>query len=168
MLASAILVLGFLSRVLVHIPNFSPVIALALFGGATLSRKTAVVLPVMILALTDIVLGLHETMPFTWGSVILIAALGRRLAERRDFKNIAMLSVGSAVLFFIITNIGCWLVMYPRNLIGLQESFLAALPFFRNTLISTLIYSAVLFGGYAIVAAKIQGTRWARILLSVN
>ena len=166
MLALAILILGLVSRVFVHMPNFTPVIALALFGGATLDRRTAVVLPVVIMALTDLVLGLHATMPFTWGSVMLIAVLGLRLRQRANFKNVALFSIASAVLFFLITNLGCWLTMYPRNLAGLEACFVAALPFLRSTLVSTLMYSAVFFGGYEMAAAKIQKTRWAKILLS--
>jgi hypothetical protein len=166
MLTLAIVVLGFLGRVLIHIPNFSPVIALALFGGAMLNRKTAVILPVALLAATDIILGLHNTMPFTWGSIIIIAVLGRLLSEHKNVKNIALFSVVSAVIFFIITNLGCWITMYPLNLAGLQQCFIAALPFFNSTLVSTLIYSAVLFGGYAMLAARIQKTSLAKVLLS--
>ena len=167
MLASAILILGFVSRVFVHVPNFTPVIALALLGGATLNRKTAMVLPVAILALTDLVLGLHPTMPFTWGSVALIAALGSWLRGRQNIKNVTLFSIASAVVFFIITNFGCWLFMYPRNGAGFEACFIAALPFFRSMLASTLIYSAVFFGGYEVAAARIRKTRWAKVLISI-
>ncbi len=168
MLTSVSLVFGFLSRILIHITNCSPIIALALFGGATLNRKTAVILPVAILAATDLILGLHSTMPYTWGSVILIAALGRFLSERKSFKNIALHSMIASVIFFIITNLGCWLTMYPLNWAGFAECFIAAIPFFNSTLLSTLIYSAVLFGGYAMLEQRIQNTRLAKVLLSVR
>jgi len=167
MLAIAIVVVGLISRVVLHIPNFTPVIALALFGGAALSRRNAVILPVVVMAVTDLVLGVHSTMPFTWGSMILIALLGVWLRERKTTTHVALASIASAVLFFIITNLGSWLAMslYPKTWAGLLECYIAAWPFFRNSLFSTLIFSVVLFGGYELLVARVKKTRWAARIL---
>lgn len=167
MLAFALLVIGFVSRVILHIPNFTPVIALALFGGSHLPRRHAIVLPVVIMAVTDIILGVHATMPFTWGSMMLIAGLGVWLRERKTYLNIALTATASAVLFFVVTNFGSWLVMtlYPKNLAGLGECYIAALPFFRNLLLSTWVFSAILFGSYAFIAAGVRKTSWAARIL---
>ena len=166
MLAMGLIFLGVLSRLVIHLPNFTPVMAIALFGGATLNKRCAVIVPVVLMAISDVFLGFHDTILFTWGSAALIAVLGLWLRERKNFKNIALASLGSAVLFFVVTNFGAWLSLYPRTLAGLQECFLAAVPFFRSTLVSTMLYSAVFFGGYEISAAAIQKTRWAKIFLS--
>ena len=66
-------------------------------------------------------------------------------------RRIAGATVASAILFFAITNFGVWAIdhLYPRTLAGLASCYIAAIPFFRNTLLSGLFYSALLFGGIA-------------------
>ncbi len=167
MLAFALLFLGVASRLLVHLPNFTPVLALALFGGVYLSPRRAIVMPLVMMMLSDLVIGLHDTIFFTWGSVLLISILGLILRSRKSILNVAWMASVSAVLFFVITNLGAWLMMYPKTFLGLQQCFVAAVPFFRDTLLSTLIYSAILFGGYEILAQWIIKTRWAAILKAV-
>jgi hypothetical protein len=58
----------------------------------------------------------------------------------------------SAILFFVITNFGVWAMghLYPQMPAGLVDCYVAAIPFFRNTLLSNLLYSALLFGGLAV------------------
>jgi len=166
MLATCLLVLGIISRLIVHSWNFTPVIALALFGGVYLKKKQAILLPLILLAVTDIILGFHETMLFTWGSVILIAAIGLWIKKNKNLKTVLGGGLVSAVLFFIVTNLGVWLVsgMYPLTLAGLSECFVLAIPFFRNTLLGTFVYGFILFGVYEIIAARIKDTRLANVL----
>jgi hypothetical protein len=166
MLAIGILIFGIVSRLIVHIPNFTPVMALALFGGVYLKKDQAVLLPVLLMAVTDLFLGLHGTMFFTWGSVALIAVLGLGLRKNKNAATIAGFSLASALLFFVVTNFGVWLVsgMYPRTLAGLMSCYILAIPFFRHTLFSTVIYAFVLFGGYEVVAAQLKKTRLAFVL----
>lgn len=166
MLVIGLLILGIMSRVVIHVPNFTPVLALALFGGVYLSTRRALVMPVLLMVISDLLIGLHDTILFTWSSIILVSILGMYLRSRKTSLNIALGALTSAVLFFVITNLGAWIAMYPKSLLGLQECFWAAVPFFRSTLISTLVYSAVLFGGYELLASWIQKTRWSKILLS--
>lgn len=167
MLAFALLFLGIASRLVVHLPNFTPVLALALFGGFYLSPRRAMFMPLVMMMLSDLLIGLHETILFTWGSVLLISFLGLLLRSRKNFGNVALAATAASVLFFIVTNFGAWLAMYPKTSLGLQQCFVAALPFFRNTLLSTLIYCAVLFGGYEVLARFLVKTRWAGILQPV-
>ncbi len=167
MLALFLLILGIASRLVIHVPNFTPVLALALFGGVYLSPRRAVVMPLVLMMVSDLLIGGHNTIFFTWGSVALISLLGLLIRSRKNFRNIAGMSILSAILFFVVTNIGVWLMMYPKTVIGLQMCFLAALPFFRDTLVSTLVYSFVLFGGYELLAQWVAKTRWASILQAV-
>ena len=166
MLAIGILVVGVLSRFLVHLPNFTPVIALALFSGVYLNKKQAVILPLLLMGLSDIFLGTHITLLFTWGSIALIAAFGLWLRERKSALNIFMFSLLSAVVFFIVTNLGVWLVagLYPMTAAGLVECFTLAIPFFKHSLVSTLAYSAVFFGAYELVAKGLKNTKFASVL----
>ena len=166
MLAYSLIILGVLSRLIVHIPNFTPVIAIALFSGTYLKKKYAIIVPVALMAFTDLFLGFHNIMFFTWGSFALIAALGLRLKGKVNFRSVFAGSLISAILFFVVTNFGVWLVsgMYPKTLAGLANCFLMAVPFFRYTVLSTFVYSFVLFGGYELVAAKVKSIKFAQAL----
>jgi len=166
MLAIAILFLGVFSRLVLHAPNFTPVIALALFGGVYLGKKQALWVPIALLAVTDVILGLHPTMPFTWGSVLVISGIGLWLRQHKNLNTVIGCGLFSAVLFFVVTNFGCWLTMYPHTLAGLQECYIAAIPFFRNMLASTLVFVAVFFGLYEWTAQRVRNTRLADFLLS--
>ena len=167
MLAAGILMLGVISRLIIHLPNFTPVIALALFGGVYLRKRQAVILPVLVMIIADLFIGIDATFPFTWGSMALIALMGLWVRENKSFTTVAGSSLLSSVLFFLVTNFGVWLVqnMYPRTLAGLIECYVMAIPFFGSTLVSTVVYTAVLFGGYEWTAARLQKTRLAHIVL---
>ncbi|MBM3248009.1 MAG: hypothetical protein FJZ10_01090 [Candidatus Omnitrophica bacterium] len=167
MLAIALIVLGILTRFIPHAPNFNPVIAIALFGGYYLSRKYAVLVPLLLMVLSDIFLGLHNTMLFTWGSVVLISILGITQKKNKSVLNIAGSSLVSAVLFFVVTNFGVWISgWYPYTSKGLADCFIMGIPFFRATLLSTVVYSAVMFGAYELIARRVKNTRFATALLT--
>ncbi|OGX26441.1 MAG: hypothetical protein A2787_08525 [Omnitrophica WOR_2 bacterium RIFCSPHIGHO2_01_FULL_48_9] len=169
MLAVILLSLGIASRLIVHIPDFTPIISVALLSGAYIkSRYGAILLPLALMAVTDVFIGFHETMLFTWGSMVLITVLGFWLKNHKNLKTVLGTSLCSAIIFFVITNLGVWLVsgMYLHTLQGLGECFVLAIPYFRNELASTLIYSTLLFGAYELIAHRLQGTRLAPISLS--
>ena len=161
MLAVVILTLAVLSRFIDHAPNFTPTIALALFGGVYLPKKYTIVVPFLFMFLSDLYLGFHDTMFYTWGSVVLISMLGVWMRKYNKFSNFLFAGVGSAIVFFVITNLGAWPTLYPMTWQGLSECFVAAIPFFRNTFVSTVVYSTVLYGTYEIVASQLKTTRWA-------
>jgi hypothetical protein len=81
MLPVIILTIGILSRLIWHLPNFTPVYALALFGGAYLDRRLSVVLPVALMMISDAIIGFYPGIVFTWIGMALIACLGWRLRE---------------------------------------------------------------------------------------
>ena len=169
MLAILLLVFGIATRFITHEPNFTPVTAIALFGGVYLTRKYAILLPLALMMLSDIVIGTHDTMLFTWGSFALIAMMGLWVRNHKSPATIVGSSTFLAILFFIITNFGVWLAgsLYPPTAEGLSSCFIAAVPFFRNTLLSSLGYSLVLFGSYELIAHRVKNTRFARALLTV-
>ena len=165
-LAAALLILGVLARFIPHAPNFTPVLALALFGGVYLKRSQALLLPLLLMMVSDIFLGLHPVIAFTWGSLLLISCIGLWMRRSAPMMNAAMGSVASALLFFAVTNFGCWLAYYPQTWAGFSSCYIAAVPFFRGTLFSTLLYSVILFGGYEFLAARIKKTRLAAVLMN--
>ena len=76
MLAPLIIIFGFLSRLVVHTPNFTPILSLALFGGVYLKGRQPVWVPLGLMALSDAFLGFHGTMFYVWGSILLISLMG--------------------------------------------------------------------------------------------
>ena len=166
MLAIALLILGIITRFIVHIPNFTPIIAIALFGGVYLKRTQALILPLLALIISDIFIGWHNTIAFTWGSIILISCVGLWLRNHKRTSSIFGASLFSSILFFFITNLGVWLAggLYPLTIEGLRDCFILALPFYKETLLSSLLYTIVLFGGYEFIAARVKNTRFATVL----
>jgi hypothetical protein len=100
-------------------------------------------------------------MPFVYGSVALIVLLGWAIAKRITPLSIAAAALASSVLFFAVTNFGTWLAsgMYPPTLTGLAACYVAAIPFFQNTLAGDLAFSALLFGGFALLEQRLPVLR---------
>ena len=141
------------SRLIPHPPNFSPIAALALFGGAQFAdKRLALLVPLAAMFLSDLVLGLHPLIPVIYGSFALIACLGFWLRRWRSVWAVVGAAMIGALLFFVLTNFGVWAMghMYPKTPAGLLACYAAAIPFFQNTLLSNLFYAALLFGGLAV------------------
>ena len=165
MLALALLIIGVSARFLPHVPNFSPVIAIALFGGVYLRRSQALWLPLVLMMVTDLVLGLHATVPFTWACVFAAGVIGLWARKNPSVSRVVGGAVASAVLFFVVTNFGSWLAFYPLTREGFLSCYTLAIPFFRMTLLSTLVYAMALFGVQELVSRRVRGTKLAPILL---
>jgi len=142
-----IILIGVAGRLLPHPPNFTPITALALFSGAVLKRKW---LPLVIMAVSDLFLGLHSLIPYTWGSILLITLLGSRL----NWKAMPLASF----LFFVVTNFGVWLQgWYAMTLKGLVECYVMALPFYRNSILGDAFYTFAIFGAYKLAQELSRG-----------
>jgi len=143
--------LGALLRVLPHLPNFTPIGALALFGSAHGSKRFALLVPLGAMALSDLWLGGHATLPFVYAAFVLIALLGMYLFRDGVTPTRAVGgSLAASMILFVVSNFGVWATgtLYPRTLEGLVTCYAMALPFLRNTLLGDLFYVGVLFGGY--------------------
>ena len=141
------------TRLVPHPPNFTPIAAIALFSGAQFSdKRVALFVPLIAMFLSDLVLGLHGLVPVVYGCFALIVCLGFWLRSQRSVKRVAVAILAASVLFFIVTNFGVWAFtdMYPKTVDGLAACYIAAIPFFKNTLTGDLCYAAVLFGGLAL------------------
>jgi len=160
-LASMILVAA-LSRLIPHPPNLSSVTAIALFGGAYFSdKRPAFLVPLAALFLSDLVLGFYGHMEIVYASFMLIVCIGLWLQKNRSPLAIAGAALASSVLFFVLTNLGVWAFgsLYPMTLKGLIACYVAAIPFFRNTLQGDLLYTFLLFGGFAVLERRFSGLR---------
>ena len=141
--------LAAISRLVPHPPNFSPI---AVFGGAQFAdKRAAFFVPLAAMFLSDLIIGLHALIPVIYGSFALIVCLGFWVRRRPGVLRIASAAIIGACLFYATTNFGVWAfgTMYPKTFTGLVDCYAAALPFFQNSLLSDLFYSAVLFGGLA-------------------
>ena len=150
LLLATLVAVAALARLLPHPPNVTPIGALALFGGACLAdRRLALVIPLAALFVSDLVIGLHPLVPVVYGSFAVGVLLGRWLRPRRTVVNTAAVTLAGAVQFFLVTNFACWLLYYPRTAEGLAACYVAAVPFFRNTLLGDAAFATALFGGLA-------------------
>ena len=154
-LVVGLVLLGVVSRLIPHPWNATPLTAIALFGGVYLSKRWSLIVPLAIVAASDLLLGWHSTVPFTWGAFAATGLLGWWLRSRPNPARIAGGSLAGSTLFFIVTNFGVWAtqMLYPKTAAGLWECYVAALPFFRNSLVGDLGYTAALFGMYALAGS---------------
>lgn len=146
----SIILFAVVLRLVPHPPNFTPIAAMALFGGAYLDKKYALALPLVVLFISDIFLGFHGTMVFVYGTFLLIGLMGVWLSKHKNLRNVLLTTICSSVLFFVITNLGVWLEgrLYPRTLAGLIDCYVLAIPFFRNTILGDMLYVSLFFGSF--------------------
>ena len=151
-----LIVLAAASRLLPHPPNFAPVAAIGLFAGATCGRRVGWLVPFGALLASDLVLGFYHPVAMFWNYLAFASCLvlGSGLLEkRRTLGRVTGAVLASSLAFFALSNFGMWASgYYPRTWAGFVACYTAALPFFRNTLASDVVYSAALFGGYALLA----------------
>ena len=145
-------------RLLPHPPNVSPIAAMALFGGACFSdKRVAFLITFLALLLSDFILGLHDTMLYVYAGFALTVVIGFWIRKNMSFGHITIAVVGSSVLFFIISNFGAWFTsgLYPMTIDGLMQAYVAAIPFFQNSLLGNIVFSALLFGGFAVLQRNV-------------
>ncbi len=173
LLIAGLILLAGLARLIsneLQLWNFTAIGASALFGGVVIrNKRLAYIVPLATLFLTDVIFQLFTSiqgfygpqMIFVYGAFLLITLIGTQL-KRVNALTILLASIGTGILFFLISNAGVWAVsgMYPRTFSGLMTCYAAAIPFFRNdlfgnfflnTIMGSVFYSAVLFGLYALI-----------------
>ena len=142
---SLILVLSF-SRLIPHPYNFTPILAVGVFGGFYFRHFIlSLFIVISSMFVGDLVIGFHSTMFFTYTALVFAVVIGMFI-KKLNFKEVIFSGLASSVIFFLVTNFGSWLTMeiYEKSISGLLQSYVMGLPFFHNTLLSTLIYLIVL------------------------
>jgi len=171
LLLVGIILLAALSRLLPHPPNFSPVEAVALFGGAYFARRAhALLIPLVAMFISDLALGLINGGIYSeyflsagfllvYVCIALSTLLGFGLRGRVTAVLVVGYSLLGSVLFFLVTNFGAWLgsAMYPQTGAGLLAAYVAGIPFFQNTVLGTLFYSTLMFGSFAYLRQRNPG-----------
>jgi hypothetical protein len=156
-LAIGLIVLGALIRVTQHW-NFAPVGALSLFGGARLRGWQAYLLPLVLMAATDPLLGGYSVAtPLVYASFLINVWIGTRLRQSENPLAIGAAAVAGSLQFFLITNFAAWAGFnsYPHTWSGIVSCYVAGIPFFGRTLASDVFYSAVLFGLHAWLSRRV-------------
>ena len=150
-------------RLVPHPPNFTPIGAMALFSGAYLGRRggLAFLAPLSALFLSDLVLGFYHGMATVYFSVALIVLLGSLALTRVSALCVGSVALASSMLFFVVINFGMWVSsgIYPRTLAGLEACYVAAIPFFQNSVAGDLFYAALLFGGFKLAELVVPRLR---------
>lgn len=147
-----LIALAVASRLIPHPVNFTPVAALGMFVGAYDSKRSGLLTTLAVLLASDFLLGFYDAaaMAFVYGGFLLSALIGWALCrkERTPFR-VAGASLAGSVVFFALSNFGSWLTpWYPHTVDGLVQCYVAAIPFFKNTVAANLVYGLGLFGLY--------------------
>lgn len=154
------IIIGAGARLLPHLPNFTPIAAIALFAGVYLSKRTALFLPIAIMLISDIFIGFYDIkiMFFVYFSFGLSVLLGLWLKNNKKWRNIIIGSILASLAFFVITNFAVWVFTpwYAKTIEGLAKCYLLAIPFFRNSLMGDLFYSTLFFGAYGLIQVFVE------------
>ena len=148
-----VILIAAISRFIPHPPNFTPIIAMGLFSGFYLknSKARALLLPLGAMAISDIFLGFHTISLFVYFSLAMITLLGSLIPNKNKFLMLLPATLGSSLLFFIISNFGVFIIGYPNNLSGFIACYTAAIPFFQNSLFADILFTGIIFTSYDIV-----------------
>ena len=139
-----------LARLIPHPPNFTPVIAVAILSGYFFKNVNLSLLTLLVaMLISDLFIGFYENVIFVYASLLLITFAFHKINKKINFKNLFIYGFAGSLIFFIVSNFGVWAlgspgvldVAYERNLSGLVECYILAIPFFGNTFLSTLIFA---------------------------
>ena len=133
-------------RLIDHPWNFTPVIAFGILSGYYLKNiMYGYSLIVISMILGDLIIGFHYLIFFTYIGLLFSVIIGKYLKQLKPTQ-LFLSSISSSIIFFVISNFGVWFLsnFYTKNLQGLIDCYIAAIPFFRNTLISTIIFVFIL------------------------
>jgi Family of unknown function (DUF6580) len=156
--------------------NFAPMAAISLYAGSRLPRRWAWVVPVVAMVVSDLLLDQGRYRPafeltrWTIYTTFAVTTLLGPLANWPRFGRwlLPILSMTGSLLFFVTSNLATWGegLLYPMTFTGLIACFVAAIPFFGNTIAADLIGTAALFGlgpVFERAARNVTGRRTAAV-----
>jgi len=142
---SGILTLG---RLIPHPPNFTPILATAIYTPYIINDKwIAMLIPLSAMFIADIIIGFHPYMLWVYGAIGLSTLISNwSMRFNKKYIQLGVMAILSSILFFIITNFAVWIIWdyYPTTIDGLIICYIKAIPFFQNTLLGTIIYTALI------------------------
>lgn len=164
---SSIILIGAFMRLIPHWPNFTPIAAMALFGGAYIGKRVLTFLiPLLAMFLSDLIIGFHQDMFAVYIAFVLTVMIGLAIRNKISFGSVILGSLSASVLFFLITNFSAWLTMplYSKTFAGLMQAYVAGLAFFNNgsygisfflnTVIGGLFFVGIFCGAFYLVRSR--------------
>ena len=143
-------VLGILAlgRLIPHPPNFTPILATAIFTPYIIKDKwIAMSIPLLAMFISDLVIGFHPYMLWVYGAIGLSTLISNwSMRFDKEYIQLGIMAILSSILFFLITNFAVWTMWdnYPKTIEGLIMCYTMAIPFFHNTLLSTIVYTSLI------------------------
>jgi len=152
-------------RLLPHPPNFTPIGAMALFGAARFRDwRVGFLAPLAALTLSQFAIGSFYLFPVIVLAFVMESCIGLFLRRRRGMLPVSAAVLGGSAVFFLVTNFAVWAAGgYPHTPGGLMACYAAGIPFFWNTFGGDAVYSAILFGGFALAERRFPILREANI-----
>jgi hypothetical protein len=152
------------ARTIPHAPNFTPIVAAALFAGTVFrSRLLALTVPIAAMLLSDLVIGFEDwrIRAIIYAALLLPVILGLWGRRFRPIVALLPLAISSSLLFFAASNLAVWAFsgMYAHDFAGLVQCYVLALPFLQNTVIGDVAWTAALFGSWWLVQLWIPAMR---------
>jgi hypothetical protein len=148
---------GFIIRILPHLPNATPITAIAFASSIYLGKRWSLLIPMCILFLSDIFIGFYDwkIMLSVYGSFAAIGLLSWLSRKYNKVLPVFLSIMGASVLFFFVTNTAVWLFSpwYAKSISGLLYSYELGIPFFRNMLLGDIFYGTVLLGAFEFARA---------------
>jgi len=133
-----------IARLIPHPPNFTPIVAAAIMSGFLFKNLNfSLINLTIVMFFTDALIGFYNNMFFVYLSLFLIVFIFFKINKKIKLKNLFIFSFVGSLIFFLVSNLGVWILtdMYNKNINGLMYCYIAAIPFFKNTLFSTIIFS---------------------------
>ena len=151
-----------ISRVVLYPHNFSPMVGMAIFAGATFTdKRLAFALPICAMLLSDVMFEVFNIAPGFWGwgqlvgyGIFALITVFAFTLKKINVATVLGYSLASSVIFFLLSNLSFFIIdnpiyhTYPQNFGGFIDCYIKAIPFFRTGLIADLVYSGILFGSY--------------------
>ena len=140
---SLILILA-ISRLIPHPPNFTPIIAVAIMSSCFFKNiNLSIIILVISMLLSDLFIGFYYNIFFVYFSLILITIIFFKINKKINYKTLLIFSFFGSLIFYIISNFGVWMLgnLYEKNVSGLINCYILAIPFFKNTFLSTALFS---------------------------
>lgn len=175
----ALIVVAALYRVIPGRPfGFAPQIAMAIFAGAVIKdKKVALVLPLVSMFISDaiyqilyvsglsIIPGFYEGQVTNYILFTLLTFFGF-LIKKINVVNVVVASIAAPTIYFLLSNFMVWLsgtggYQHPQTINGLMMTMADGVPFYKNSILGTLFFSAVLFGGYYLFYLRFHKTQKA-------
>jgi hypothetical protein len=143
----SLIILIIILRIIPHPHNFTPIISFAIMGSWLFQNQMkTIILTFIIMVTSDLILGFYENIFYVYAALLFII-LSFAKNKKYNYQNLILKGFLGSLIFFVLTNFCVWIFedIYPKTLSGIFSCFIYAIPFFKNTLISTVMFNYIIF-----------------------